>query len=104
MDVEWRPIKNWPDYEVSNTGEVRSFKHRKPRIMEWTTNNGYPCLKLSKDGGIVRHYIHHLVLEAFVSPMPEGMEAAHLDGRRNNNDVRNLAWVTRKENMAHREK
>jgi hypothetical protein len=36
--------------------------------------------------------VHRIVLEAFVGMCPEGMEARHLDGDRQNNHVSNLVW------------
>jgi len=39
---------------------------------------------------------------AFVGPCPEGMECRHLDGNPGNNNLENLAWGTREENMKDR--
>jgi hypothetical protein len=39
--------------------------------------------------------VHVLVLEAFVGPRPEGMQACHFPDRdKTNNDVTNLRWGT----------
>jgi len=43
--------------------------------------------------------VHRLVLEAFVGPCPDGMEACHLDSDKTNNRVSNLRWDTHLENM-----
>lgn len=45
---------------------------------------------------------HRLVLEAFVGPCPEGMQACHNDGDRMNTRVGNLRWDTPKANSADR--
>jgi hypothetical protein len=37
---------------------------------------------------------HHLVLEAFVGPRPDGMQCCHGDGNRQNNSPGNLRWDT----------
>jgi hypothetical protein len=47
--------------------------------------------------------VHHLVLEAFGPPQPNGPEVDHLDRNRMNNCIRNLEWVTRKENLIRRD-
>jgi hypothetical protein len=43
--------------------------------------------------------VHQLVLEAFVGPCPPGLECRHLDGDPTNNELWNLCWGTRTENM-----
>lgn len=42
--------------------------------------------------------VHRLVLEAFVGPCPEGMQACHNNGIRDDNRVENLRWDTPKGN------
>ena len=46
-------------------------------------------------------FVHRLVLEAFVGPCPEGLEACHSPDRdRTNNRLSNLRWGTREDNEA----
>ena len=45
------------------------------------------------------HRVHRLVLELFVGPCPDGMEACHNNGISSDNRVENLRWGTRKENQ-----
>lgn len=54
------------------------------------------------DNGKQKHFlVHRLVGEAFI-PNPENKpEINHIDGNPKNNDVNNLEWVTRKENVVH---
>ncbi len=47
-------------------------------------------------------YVHRLVLEAHVGPCPTGKEADHIDRCRTNNDLTNLRWVSRAEQMKNR--
>lgn len=47
--------------------------------------------------------VHRAVLEAFAGPCPARMEARHLNGRRADNRLVNLAWGTRLDNAADRE-
>lgn len=46
--------------------------------------------------------VHRLVLEAFVGPCPEGMEALHGNAIRNDNRLCNLRWDTKSENSQDR--
>jgi hypothetical protein len=50
------------------------------------------------DGG-KSYRVHRLVLEAFIGPLPDGMEVRHLDDDPNNNHLTNLVYGTRSENM-----
>lgn len=117
---QWKAIFSHAGfYEVSDKGRVR----RLPSVLE-VQNRWGPC-KVRRAGGILKHgragtsgkyafvqlclggkiksrTVHTLVCEAFVSPRPEGMQCAHLDGDTTNNSASNLAWVSAKENQSHR--
>lgn len=56
-------------------------------------------VSLSRDGKQTTFLVHRLVLEAFVGPCPEGMEACHdPDPDPTNNRLDNLRWDTPKAN------
>lgn len=108
---QWRPIPGYEgSYEVSDQGRVRSLDrliiysngdrhHTKGRIKSASDNgNGYLTVTLSRHNSDVRRYIHRLVLEAFVGPAPEGMEACHENAKRYDNRLSNLRWDTKIEN------
>jgi hypothetical protein len=44
------------------------------------------------------HYVHRLVLQAFVGPNPEGTVCCHNDGDPSNNRLNNLRWDTYRAN------
>ena len=53
-------------------------------------------------GGRSRHqYVHRVVWEAAHGPIPAGLEINHVNGRKVDNRVSNLALVTRGENVRH---
>ena len=104
----WRPVPAYAGYyEVSQLGRVRSLPRndrrgrrvvggmRKPHIAA----SGYPCVTLHRDGSSQTHYVHSLVLEAFVGPRPPGAEACHGEGGPSDNRVDNLRWDTHRENV-----
>jgi hypothetical protein len=116
-EVQWRAIPNYEGfYEVSETGLVRSLPRvvPSPRPGQSTTRipgralngsvdgTGYLAVGLHRDGRRAVRKIHRLVLEAFVGPCPEGMEACHNDGDGLNNRLENLRWDTRSGNMRDR--
>jgi hypothetical protein len=97
----WKDIEGYGGvYQVSNLGGVRSSKGGvnialKPAIPK----RGYMFVVL--DGRL--HYIHRLVATAFIpNRFPEERtEINHRDGRKRNNRVKNLEWVSRSENIKH---
>ena len=110
-DVEsWRPVVGWEGfYEVSSHGRVRSIdrihhsragytqKYR-GRMLRPNLTHGYWGVTLSRDTIPSTRKVHHLVLEAFVGPRPEGMEACHINGIRNDARLSNLRWGTHSSN------
>lgn len=109
----WKSVQGWSGYEVSDRGRVRSWKwpgtmrgwtedrSREPRVLRPDVRGGYLGVVLCNKGKGRRHEnIHVLVLEAFVGPRPEGMQAAHANGERNDNRVENLRWATPSSNNA----
>ena len=104
---EWRPIANYPGYEVSNQGRV---KHIKPKT-RWPANyilnprpdkDGYPRCDLSKNGKAQHFHVHRLVASAFLqNPSAPNLQINHIDGDKSNNILENLEWVTPSENTKH---
>lgn len=99
---KWQKVPNYPGYEVSNYGRVRSIDGRKyrkyGRILKERNNRGYKTVHLSIDGKEHQVAVHRLVAMAFI-PNPNGYkEVNHKDESRDNNCVDNLEWCDRKYN------
>lgn len=112
---EWRSIPGWEKlYEVSSAGRVRSLDRRVPHKKNGLTlyrgrllkaglgNKGkYYTVVLTAPGRSKEtHYVHTLVLTAFVGPAPAGMECCHGPYGAHDNNLFNLRWDTRIENHA----
>jgi len=104
----WKPVENFPGYEISNLGNVRSYKRRYwlkdfPRILQPETDkDGYRRVLLCRQKERIHFFIHHLVLEAFIGPRPSDYYISnHKDGIKANNKYSNLEWTTPSENMKH---
>lgn len=108
MKEEFRWIEGFEDsYQISNLGRVYSF----PRIdtlnrvqgggyLSTSVNpSGYVVVTLNKDGAHSTYYIHRLVAQAFIPNPANKPEVDHIDGNKQNNNVFNLRWATKKENM-----
>ena len=94
---KWRQIKDYPKYEVSNTGKVRnaiSGRILKPGIK----SNGYPVVVLSNDDGRKTKHVHQLVANSFCHKDEDNLVIDHIDGNKRNNDVSNLRFCTSSEN------
>lgn len=95
--AEWRAIPSFPEYEVSDLGQVR----RGERLLSQSFNaRGYPRVTLSLLGKPKTRVVHALVAEAFLGARPKGMQICHNDGVKTNNSVLNLRFATAKENEA----
>lgn len=102
-EVEYRDIDGFNGYRIGDDGSVWSKRYNKSG--EWKRLKPIPtkkgrlriCFSL-KDGGQLWRQVHHLVLEAFVGPRPEGMDGLHWDDDNQNNHLGNLRWGTPKEN------
>jgi len=92
-----RTINNFPNYAITKEGKVWSNKHRK--FLKPYSGSGYKLVWLWKDNKQFIKSIHRLLLETFVSPCPQGMEACHNNGNKLDNRLENLRWDTRSNNV-----
>lgn len=97
---QWKPIPNYPGYEVSDLGRIRSLK-RKPVVIrnQFPESNGYMQLTLCTNGKAKNCKVAHLVLLAFVGPRPAGLEVCHNDNNKLNNRLDNLRYDTHQANI-----
>jgi hypothetical protein len=100
MEKKWLTVKDFPNYEVSNYGEVKNIK--KGNILKnRITEKGY-CSVILYNGSINKSFrVHRLILSVFddVSYSEHCLECNHKDEDKLNNRIDNLNWLTRKENM-----
>lgn len=120
MVERWKEIEEYPGYEISDKGRVRSYYEKKKKVGTW---GGYDrilhdepqrILKQSDDGnGYMKVYlqndekrtcvkVHKLVADAFV-PNPNGYDTVdHIksgpEGKLDNR-AENLRWLPRRDNI-----
>ena len=87
---EFKLIKGFENYSVSNLGNVKNNKTN--RILKQDNNKGY---KLVKFNGKNKR-VHRLIAEAFI-PNPDNKPCIdHINNIRNDNRIENLRWATNK--------
>ena len=97
---EWRKIEEFPNYSVSNFGNVMNVKTNK--IMKLTKKGGYYLVGLVNNINRNNFRVHRLVAVAFIENPESNPEVNHKDKNKLNNNVSNLEWNTRLENCQHK--
>jgi hypothetical protein len=98
--VRFKPIPGFPQHRAGKDGSIWSIKSGKwRRLKPHTGNHGYQVVNLGDPlRGQYGYLVHRLILLTFRGACPQGQEARHLDGDRQNCRLRNLKWGTRSEN------
>jgi hypothetical protein len=104
----FRGVAGFPGYMASRSGDIwtclagrwgmgRGFALAWKKLTPHYTN-GRPRVYLYREGSRTRRQVAHLILEAFIGPMPSGMECLHADDNPRNSSLANLRWGTKLEN------
>lgn len=100
----WKLVPGYKGYMVSNLGRVKSLglgntNRSRVAILKPSTNEkGYKQVVLYENGKRRNHRVNRLVWEAFVGPIPPGMEINHINEDKSDNSLANLSIMNHKDN------
>ena len=104
MVEQYKIIKDFEKYEVSNFGNIRNYKTG--RILKPSIDGrGYYKVSLYKDGNLCNKKIHKLVGEYFIVNPYNKPCIDHINNNNNklDNNINNLRCATLKENQMNRQ-
>lgn len=103
MEEIFKDIKNYPDYQVSQLGIVRSLKHGKIKILKGHYNyKGYKSVVLFLNGIKKSITVHQLVASVFLNHTSDGttkIVVDHINNIKTDNRLENLQLITNRENI-----
>ena len=108
-DEKWEDIHDYINiYQISSLGRIKSLErfdsmNRKnyEKILIPRIRNNYYAITLYKNNKQKTFSVHRLVAIHFIPNSENKPQVNHKDGNKLNNNVDNLEWCTRKENVQH---
>lgn len=102
-NIQFRKIKSLDFlYEISEDGRIFRNVKSKKILRQCKTYRGYWIVSVSIKGTRIYRTVHSLVAECWLGDKPDGYEIDHIDRNPDNNNYRNLRYVTHSENNLNR--
>lgn len=94
-------IKEFPQYQISNLGNIKNKSGKILTIGKRKSNSGYIQIRLSKNGKYYYRYLHRLLAETFIENNNKYRTINHIDGNKLNNKLSNLEWASDAQQQRH---
>jgi hypothetical protein len=95
-------IKGYPNYEISDLGNVRNVKTKRVIKLSLNRKGGYLKIHLRNDKKCISKLVHRLVAETYINNEFNNQQVDHIDRNRLNNKKTNLRWVSQEDNLINR--
>lgn len=115
LKEEWKDIENYPNYQVSNLGRVKSKERytkqrngmnlRKEKLLTpQKDHKGYLYVRLYNENGWRYFKVHIIVAKTFIPNLLNEPTVDHIDRDKENNKIDNLRWTSYKEQENNKDK
>jgi len=98
---KWNTIKGYESYEISNLGNVISYKRNQPKLMKPSLGKrGYLSIGLTNNSFEKKYKVHQLVAMAFLNHKPNGVTIVvdHINNNKLDNRIENLQLISQHRN------
>lgn len=89
-------------YQVSSLGNIKRIDCANVHYVKpFKDKHGYFRVNLSKDGKAIQRGVHQIVCSSFLMKRENHNQVNHIDGDKENNNVKNLEWCDSIHNNRH---
>ena len=97
----WKTIQDYDNYEMNIEGQVRN-KTTEKVLKGYKDNRGYLMINLYNNSIPKLTKLHRLIAQMLI-PNPDNLpQVDHINGKRDDNRIENLRWVTNQQNSWNR--
>lgn len=96
--TEWETIPGYLNYEASKSGKIRNARNGY-QLKDYAHTRGYRTIILGFGSRL--ELKHRLIARTFLGPCPEKHEVNHKNGKKDDNRLDNLEYLTHSQNIKH---